>query len=248
MNPIIKNTKKLLSHLGLRSWLINHDLLRPEFQQSLIKRPISQQLIQNFDGDSGQNLDPNDEQYFLGFGLIHYALVRNLRPKRILCIGSCKGFIPAILALACKDNAYGQVDFVDAAYDQYDPADSERHWRGIGFWRDVDAKQHFQQLAAEKYIQTHVMTSQDYAKKFTKRHYQYIYIDGDHSYAGVKQDYQLFWPKLEKNGIMLFHDVMAHGQLDQGEFGVWQLWQELKNRHQIILPFPKESGLGIIQK
>jgi len=61
-------------------------------------------------------------------------------------------------------------------------------------------------------------------------------------------DYQLFWPKLEKNGLMVFHDVVAQGYLDKGLFGVWKFWQELKNENKIIFPFPKESGLGILQK
>lgn len=33
-----------------------------------------------------------------------------------------------------------------------------------------------------------------------------VYIDGDHSYKGVKSDIAAWWPKLMKGGLMAFHD------------------------------------------
>jgi hypothetical protein len=41
-----------------------------------------------------------------------------MRPKRVLCVGSRYGYIPAICAYACKENNYGVVDFVDAGFDE----------------------------------------------------------------------------------------------------------------------------------
>ena len=92
------------------------------------------------------------------------------------------------------------------------------------------------------------MTSKQFANKYPKRKYEYIYIDGDHSYKGVKKDYRLFWQRLENNGFMIFHDIMAKGYLDKGKFGVYKLWEELEGANRIEFPFPKDSGLGIIQK
>lgn len=246
IEKLINSFKVILSKIGLREALIDLGFIHPELQQSLIKRTISKKLIKIYDGDEGHAV--NFTQYFLGFGLIHYALVRNIKPTNILCIGSCKGYIPAILALACKDNSLGHVDFVDAAYSQYENTDHKKHWRGIGFWKKVDPKEHFAKIKVDQYIDTHIMTTKEYAKKFPKKKYQYIYIDGDHSYEGVKLDYKLFWPKLDKNGFMVFHDVVAQGYLDEGLFGIWKFWQELKSENKIIFPFPKESGLGILQK
>ena len=33
-----------------------------------------------------------------------------------------------------------------------------------------------------------------------------IFIDGDHSYSGVKTDVDLYFPKLKKGGIICMHD------------------------------------------
>ena len=203
---------------------------------------LSKTLIEAYGADEGHNI--NRTQYFLGFGLIHYALVRNTRPKRILCVGSRKGFIPAILALACKDNGTGHVDFVDAGYGPEAPT---KHWSGVGFWKSNDPVKHFAKIGVSDTITTHVMTTSEYANKYPQKRYQYIYIDGDHSYEGIKLDYSLFWPRLDKGGFMSFHDVVARGYLDKGLFGIWKFWKELKE-NKIVFPFPKESGLGIVQK
>lgn len=228
---------------SLSELLIDEGIIKKEHQQSLLKRRVCKTLITEYSGDGGHNI--NTTQYFLGFGLIHYAIVRNLRPKRILCVGSRKGFIPAILALACKDSGGGHVDFVDAGYGQEEPT---KHWSGIGFWKKENPRDHFAKIGVASYITTHVMTTKKYAKKYPNERYQYIYIDGDHSYKGVKTDYNLFWPNLDRYGFMIFHDVIAQGWLDRGKFGVSRFWKSLSKHKKVIFPFPKDSGLGILQK
>jgi len=178
----------------------------------------------------------------LGFGFIHHSFIRTARPKNVLCIGSKRGFIPAICAMACKENRYGTVDFVDAGYDK----DHPMAWGGDGFWKNENPDIHFAKLGLCGWIHTYVMKSVDYAEKFPKKKYDYVYIDGDHSYPGVKLDYDLFWPRLRKGGIILFHDISARGGGLFG-FGVWRLWKEIKDKEKISFPL-KISGLGILRK
>lgn len=235
MRSLLQHFLESVKYFGLRKLY--------SLGKSLIKRRVSKTLIEDFSGDEGHNI--NKTQYFLGFGLIHYAFVRNTKPRNILCIGSRKGFIPAILALACKDNGLGHVDFVDAGYGPEEPT---KHWSGVGFWKHIDPAEHFGKLGVSSHITTHIMMTKEFAQRHPDRTYQYIYIDGDHSYEGVKLDYNLFWSKLESHGLMVFHDIIARGWLDQGKFGVWKFWNELTMHSKIIFPFPKDSGLGIIQK
>ena len=35
----------------------------------------------------------------------------------------------------------------------------------------------------------------------------FAFIDGDHSYNGIKNDFDIIYPKLSKNGIIIFHDT-----------------------------------------
>lgn len=37
--------------------------------------------------------------------------------------------------------------------------------------------------------------------------YDLIFIDGDHSYEGVKNDYYIYNPLLSDNGVLAFHDI-----------------------------------------
>lgn len=230
---------------GLRKiyHLIHNYFEQKELQKNLVQKKLSQFIIENYDGYEGQNVDLKSGN--LGFGLIHYSLIQNLKPKNILIVGSLKGYIPAMAALACKDNQSGHVDFVDAAYDDQEKG---KNWQGIGWWKKISPKEHFAKIGVQNHIKIHVMTTVEFAKKHPKKKYQYIYIDGDHSYKGVKLDYSLFYPRLEKNGLMSFHDIVATGELAGGLYGVKKFWQELKNKEKIIFPFPANSGLGILQK
>lgn len=46
------------------------------------------------------------------------------------------------------------------------------------------------------------------------KRFDFIYIDGDHSYEGAKADAELAYPLLKKGGVMIFDDY------DNEEFGV----------------------------
>src|SRR5258708_35762444 len=83
--------------------------------------------------DDGAALWHNADNTCLGFGLLHYAFVRNLRPDFALAIGSRYGFIPACVALGLKANGKGRLHFVDANYnDQTDHY--AKAYGGSGHW------------------------------------------------------------------------------------------------------------------
>jgi len=204
-----------------------------------------ERLMRHFQADE-RGHQASIEKADLGYGWIHYGLIRQQKPKRLLCIGSRHGFIPAVMAQACKDSGVGKVDFVDAGYGSEDT----NHWTGEAYWKSEKGLQCFQKFGLGKYIKTFVQTTKNFAKQQSKKNYSYdyIYVDGDHSYQGVKLDYQLFWPKLRKNGLMLFHDASVLGKLAEGEYGVHSFFTEIKrNKPHLIINFPI-SGLGILQK
>lgn len=190
--------------------------------------------------DNWHNLDKGSGN--LGYGWIHYGLIRVLKPERILCVGSRWGFVPAVCAMACKDNGKGMVDFIDAGFDQND-IHQKNHWGGVGWWKKCDPKKYFGKFDLDKYINLWVMTSRDF--KITNN-YGYVYLDGDHSYRGIRFDFRKFWPKLERDGFLGIHDIYTRdlGGLD---YGVDRFWQEIKKKH-LTMEFGGECGLGIIQK
>jgi hypothetical protein len=200
-------------------------------------------LVNYFKADlKGHQADPKNGN--LGYGWFHYSFIRILKPKNILCIGSRYGFIPAVLAQACKDNNFGHVDFVDAGFDET----NRNGWTGVGFWKTKYGRETFIKFGLKKWIKLYVTTTSVYEGKNKIKRYGYIYIDGDHSYGGVKTDYKLFWPKLLDNGFMAFHDISILTPKPEGIYGVNKLWQNIiKGKAYLVFDY-KESGLGIIQK
>lgn len=149
---------------------------------------------------------------------------------------------------ACRDNKKGIVDFVDAGYDLTKPEDRDHSWGGVGFWKQEDIKRHFGEFGLDKYIRIYVMKSEEFLEKFPKRKWEYIYIDGDHSYKGVRQDFELCWPRLKSRGFMGFHDIYIK-EIGGCSYGVRKLWQELKSQSKYgMIELRGFCGLGIIQK
>lgn len=183
----------------------------------------------------------------LGYGWIHYAMIRTLRPERVLCIGSRYGYIPIICALACKDNGRGFVDFVDAGFDENDPSEPD-NWGGVGTWKKINPKKYFGKFGAGHHIKLHVTTTKEFAAAHKSDRWGYIYVDGDHSYKGAKFDFTTFWPRLLPDGAMSFHDIHVK-RINDLVLGVHKLWAEIKHTHpNNTLELPGNIGLGILTK
>lgn len=88
-------------------------------------------------------------------------------------------------------------------------------------------------------------TLQEATKIFKQEQIDFLFIDGDHTYGGVKQDFEMYSPLVRKGGIVAFHDI---GENEEG--GVFNLWQELKsvyaNHKEFLFENNKEKGIGVI--
>lgn len=73
----------------------------------------------------------------------------------------------------------------------------------------------------------------------------FLFIDGDHSYKGVKSDYEMYGPLVRPGGIIAFHDI---GKNEEGGCNI--LWNEIKttrNKFKEILKDEKgEKGIGVL--
>lgn len=78
-----------------------------------------------------------------------------------------------------------------------------------------------------------------------------LFIDGDHSYDGVKQDYETFSPLVRDGGIIGFHDIIPGEPEYVG--GVPTFWQELKaeeaSARELVDDWNRGScGIGMLRK
>ena len=52
------------------------------------------------------------------------------------------------------------------------------------------------------------ISSKQFASSINDKYLDFIFIDGDHSYAGVLQDLVMYWPKIKDGGIFAGHDAL----------------------------------------
>jgi len=73
----------------------------------------------------------------------------------------------------------------------------------------------------------------------------FLFIDGDHTYQGVKQDFQMYSPLVRKGGIVAFHDITKHDPTSDCE--VNKFWSEIKPKfkHLEIIENQNQKWAGI---
>jgi cephalosporin hydroxylase len=80
-----------------------------------------------------------------------------------------------------------------------------------------------------------------------------LFIDGDHSYEGVKADFSNFSPLVSPGGLIVFHDIVRDLGTRCGTptphytGGVPVFWEEIKGRHRTseLIEDPEQDGYGI---
>jgi hypothetical protein len=133
----------------------------------------------------------------LGLGWIYYGLACSLKAQTVLCIGSGFGFVPAVFGMALKHTGAGIVHFVDASYDY--EVDGLKSYAGCGYWRDV-GETPFRDLGLDN-VKLTILPTQEY--DWTGGVIDILFIDGDHSFDGVKHDFEKFSPFAN---YVLLHD------------------------------------------
>ena len=80
------------------------------------------------------------------------------------------------------------------------------------------------------------------------RKIDFLFIDGDHTYRGVKKDYLEYSKFVKKGGIIAFHDIVEHPP--QTRCHVHRYWTEIKEKlsHLEIIKDREQGwgGIGVI--
>ena len=73
-------------------------------------------------------------------------------------------------------------------------------------------------------------TRDELIRKLSGRKIDFLFIDGDHRYTGVKRDWSLYAPLVKRNGIIAFHDILFHPEFRTCK--VDRLWKEIKKQYR----------------
>ena len=80
---------------------------------------------------------------------------------------------------------------------------------GVDLW-PANRRRYYRNLCVE-FLENPVvklckMSSKEAASIFADNEFDYVYLDACHSYEAVKQDIELWWPKVITGGILAGHD------------------------------------------
>jgi Predicted O-methyltransferase len=68
----------------------------------------------------------------------------------------------------------------------------------------------------------------------------YLFIDADHTYQGVKNDFEMYSPLVRSGGIVALHDIVVHQQGSRCEVG--KFWSEIKLRYRHLEIVESNNG------
>lgn len=182
----------------------------------------------------------------LGMGWLYYGLARLIRPKRVVVIGSWRGFAPLVFGKALADNLEGgSVLFIDPSLVD-------------DFWKDPGAvREHFAQFGVTN-IEHFLMTTQQFVETDTYRSLDetaIVMVDGYHTAQQARYDYEAFQHLVPPQGVILLHDSLSLSMANlYGPDRAYQrtvkfFVEQLKAEPQLqVLDLPFAGGLTLVRK
>ena len=155
------------------------------------------------------------------YAYLIYSLVYNLEPKNILEIGTARGFSAAVIAKALHD--CGAENSKVVSHDIHNPED-KKNWHAnklgnvdpfkgkilslIEIWSKFDKSN-----TLRNKIEFRSNSLKESISKLDNK-IDFVFIDGDHTYEGVKNDFEMIESSLSPNAIILFddyfHELVRH--------------------------------------
>ncbi len=165
-------------------------------------------------------------------------IVYRVKPKYILEIRTANGGTLFILSrLASRNATIISIDLPGGAFGG-----------GYAFWRTPLYKA-FKKSKQKLYLLRTNSHSREAVEKIKNilggNKLDLIFIDGDHSYEGVKMDYEMYTPLVKPGGIIALHDIVPGPENRVGRVPLF--WRELKKklpRKQVCQVCRDSEGLG----
>jgi predicted O-methyltransferase YrrM len=165
-------------------------------------------------------------------------IVKQQKPRHLLEIGTAKGGTLFLLARVSPPDAL--LVSLDLPYGKYGGGYSPIR---IPLYKRFARSNQRVALIRDD---SHKQSSCDQVRSIIGEQFlDFLFIDGDHTYDGVKNDYLLYSPLVNKGGIIAFHDIARHGKNDACD--VDKFWNEIKGmyKHEEIIEKTDQGWAGI---
>jgi predicted O-methyltransferase YrrM len=166
--------------------------------------------------------------------------VKTLNPKTVLEIGTHRGGTLYLWTrLAQPDATIISIDLPGGKFGGgYSP------FRIPIYRRFARERQPIYLLRADSHANS---TLQETQRLLANRAIDLLFIDGDHTYDGVKKDWEMYSPLVRLGGLIVFHDIAG----DYDDSRVKLFWDSVKPAHphrEYISNPGGKFGIGVIQK
>lgn len=81
---------------------------------------------------------------------------------------------------------------------------------------------------------SHAESTYEEATRFVDESVDFLFIDGDHSYEGVKQDFEMYRHLVGDDGIIAFHDIKRHATNQREKTTRLRRIEDLRERHVTV--------------
>jgi len=179
----------------------------------------------------------------LGAGILYYALAYATKARTCVCLGSGGGFVPRMMRQAQRD--LGLADARTVLVDGAGQVSAERKaiW-GSPAW--LEAESTFRRTHPEIEIIL-ALTEDAHRDVFAAGGIaiDYLHIDADHHYDGVKRDWDLFHPLVTPTGVITLHDTANYRE----PCGVPRLVEEIRATGSYeVVDLPIAYGTAIVKR
>lgn len=169
-----------------------------------------------------------------------FAIVNYLRPQVLAELGTHSGnsffsFCHAARLVSDIDPGYADYRFHAVDTWQGDP-----HAGGYTDTVYTTVKTYAEAHFAD-FAQLWRMAFDEAVDEFADGSVDLLHIDGLHTYAAVRHDFESWRPKLSDHSVVLFHDIAE----TKADFGVYRLWHELQQQYESV-SLMHSHGLGIL--
>lgn len=169
------------------------------------------------------------------------AILQSLAPKRSLEIGTNYG--GTLLQLCALSPPEAKIISVDLPLGRFGGGYPRRKIPLFRKFRKPGQTLHL--VRADSHAQE---TRQRVLRLLDGEQLDYLFLDGDHTQAGVRCDFEMYAPLVRSGGVIAFHDIVEHRH--EKACQVDKFWNEIKQayRHQEIIEDPQQgwAGIGIL--
>jgi cephalosporin hydroxylase len=175
-----------------------------------------------------------------------YNTVIGLRPKTIIDIGVAYGGTTMLwLGMPTVEHVVG----IDLEKGPGSPRLGDGGFRGPrdSFLADFAADKGKRLDLLD--MDSHSVDTLSLVKTMVGDEVDFIFIDGDHSYNGVRADYELWEPMVRDGGAVAFHDIAeTDHHVKSCACHVYKLWQEIEGRKVEFNAGRMWGGIGVLFK